>query len=74
MSQDPPPPPPAFHPPYDHAAARLVKQAFFWAIFISHIFPKAQVASNKNAHKLRNHFWAEFFMLTKEINIVVMVS
>ena len=24
MSQDPPPPPPAFHPPYDHAAARLV--------------------------------------------------
>ena len=28
-----------------------------------HIFPKAQVASNKNAHKLRHHFWAKFFML-----------
>ena len=31
--------------------------------FIVHIFPKAQVASNKNAHKLWHHFWAQFFML-----------
>ena len=29
----------------------------------THIFPKAQVASNKNAHKLWHHFWAQFFML-----------
>ena len=28
-----------------------------------HIFPKAQVASNKNAHKLRHHCWAQFIML-----------
>ena len=34
--------------------------AFF---FIPHIFQKAQVASNKNAHKLQHHFWAQFFML-----------
>ena len=25
-----------------------------------HIFPKAQVASNKNAHKLQHYFWAQF--------------
>ena len=28
-----------------------------------HIFEKAQVASNKNAHRLQHHFWAQFFML-----------
>ena len=31
---------------------------------IVHIFPKAQVASNKNAHKVWHHFWAQFFMLS----------
>ena len=30
---------------------------------VLHIFPNAQVASNKNAHKLWYHFWAQFFML-----------
>ena len=30
---------------------------------VTHIFLKAQVASNKNAHKLRHHSWAQFFML-----------
>ena len=28
-----------------------------------HIFPKAQVAANKNAHNFRHHFLAQFFML-----------
>ena len=28
-----------------------------------HIFPKAQVTSNKNAHKFRHHFWAHFLIL-----------
>ena len=28
-----------------------------------HIFLQAQVASDKNAHKLRHHFWAQFYML-----------
>ena len=30
---------------------------------LNHIFQKAQVASDKNAHKLQHHFWAQFFML-----------
>ena len=29
----------------------------------SHIFPKAQVATNKNAHNFWHHFLAQFFML-----------
>ena len=29
----------------------------------SHIFPKAQVATNKNAHNFWRHFHAQFFML-----------
>ena len=37
----------------------MEEQAAKW----EHIFLKAQVASNKNAHKLRHHFWAQFFML-----------
>ena len=28
-----------------------------------HIFPKAQVAANKNAHDFRHHFLTQFFML-----------
>ena len=28
-----------------------------------HIFPKAQVAANKNTHNFRHHFLAQFFML-----------
>ena len=32
-----------------------------------HIFPKAQVASNKNAHKLLHHFCAQFFMLIRMV-------
>ena len=30
---------------------------------ILHIFQKAQVTLNKNAHKLQHHFGAQFFML-----------
>ena len=30
---------------------------------VHHIFPKAQVAANKNAHNFRHHFPAQFFML-----------
>ena len=28
-----------------------------------HIFPKTQVAANKNAHNFWHHLWAQFFML-----------
>ena len=28
----------------------------------THIFPKAQVATNKNAHNFQHHFWEQFFM------------
>ena len=31
--------------------------------FAPHIFPKAQVTSNKNAHNFRRHFHAHFLML-----------
>ena len=27
---------------------------------VSHIFPKAQVTSNKNTHNFHHHFWAQF--------------
>ena len=36
---------------------------FCTKMILPHIFLKAQVASNKNAHKLQHHFWAQFFML-----------
>ena len=32
-------------------------------LFHSHIFPKARVAANKNAHNYLEHFWAQSFML-----------
>ena len=31
--------------------------------YLLHIFPKAQVAANKNAHNFRHHFLAQFLML-----------
>ena len=31
--------------------------------FLQHIFQKAQVTLNKNAHNLQHHFGAQFFML-----------
>ena len=35
----------------------------------SHIFQKAQVAANKNAHNFRDHFWTQFFMLFRENSV-----
>ena len=31
--------------------------------FAGHIFPKAKVTSNKNAHNFQHYFWAQFLML-----------
>ena len=36
---------------------------FIKKIFAYHIFQKAQVTLNKNAHNLQHHFGAQFFML-----------
>ena len=32
------------------------------AVIARHIFPKAQVTANKNAHNFRHHFAAQFFV------------
>ena len=55
--------------------SRYIENNFFFQIQIEscpnwishtlrgHIFSKAQVTSNKNAHNFRHHFWAQFLML-----------
>ena len=46
---------------------RIIFKASIWsctaALKLEHIFPKAQMAANKNAHNFWHHFRKQFFML-----------
>ena len=62
------------------SAATILEQNLYWSLVNSkkrneigdtYIFPKGQVASNKNAHKLQHHFWAQFFMLFHMVRSVL---
>ena len=44
-------------------ALALAKRRYSTVLSRAHIFPKAQVAANKNAHNFQHHFLAQFFML-----------
>ena len=46
-----------------NVSAAVEKQPFEDGDKVPHIFQKAQVTLNKNAHNLQHHFWAQFFML-----------